>query len=239
MCNVSVKIKTISIGKIEKLLKSFKAETISINKLIALEKDLLFPSNVDFGEITVEDLKRLLKIKKVLFSTQREIPVRELEAIRDGWSLQDCWTREEATSYMFLENPVIIIGKRLVSLLREGYYFVNQLEGVAKKYDIDCSIGELVREFKQLECVFCPVSNEKLFLKDFQPKDERKIFSSLRLLQLEIEKLAPTVLDITSSYLAGEKIFEKKEKKLFISDYFLAKGVLAKSVDLAEYIKGK
>lgn len=240
MCNVNVKIPTLSIKKIERLLnrKSFKAKTVSINKLVELEKELVFPDDLDFGRISVEKLKNFLKVKKVLFSTQQKIPIRELEAIRDGWSLQDCWTREEATSYMFLENPVTIIGKKLISLLRDGYYFVNQLQVLAKKYDIHCSIDELVEEFWKLDNMFCPYSNEKLFLKDFQPKDEKKLFLSLRSLQLEIEKLAPSVLDITGTYLAGKKIFQKKEQKLPISDYFYIKGVLAKFVFLAEYIKG-
>jgi len=236
MCNVSCKIQAISISLIEELVQTeSENEVISIREIVNLDPDIIIPEEFILGKIPMEALKRFLKVKKVLFSSQKETPIRELEALRDGWFLEDYWFKGEVSTYLFLNYPGIRIDYKLEEKIRNIFFYAHKLKAKAEAKNIDSRAPEIIEELKQLEQIFYSYPNIKLFPDDLKIDFSVK-FSCLRYLQLEIEKLAPAVIDIEGSYVAGKKVVKTKEITLPISDYLFIKGLLAKIMDLADYI---
>ena len=237
MCNVTCNLQTISIALIDKLLKTKKEEEFtSIREIINLDSDIIIPEEFNLGVISSKSLKGFLKVKSVLYQSQKEIPIRELEALRDGWFLEDHWIKDESTSYLLLDNPGIRIDYKEEQKIRDIFSYLHKLKEKAKEKNIDSRIDEAIKEFRQLEVIFFSCPNLKLFPDNFKP-DLSKKFSCVLSFQLDVEKLSPKI-DVTDSYINGKETSKKKKRLLFISDYLFLKTMMTKVMDLADFIDG-
>lgn len=216
MCNVKVPILAVSIEEIEKMLKTKENEnpqTISINKITKLSEDLIIFDDIKLGDVSIEALKNLIAIKK--FYKNSLVPIREIEALRDGWKFDDHWTNKEADFYLFLNYPGVQINLQKTINLRNVLFYLKKLQKEAEIKKVDSIIDELIQEFLQVEQIFYCCPNTKIFSSSHNNLTDD--FDGLEIFLREI--------------LRNKKLF-------FESDFLFIQQLMFKALNVEDQIRG-
>ena len=232
MCNVKCEILRISISDVEKLLKTKKRlennAKIAIKEIIILDPEIVFPANFDLGTISIGSLRRFIKIKK--FYREEFVFLREIEALKKGWKINDYnhWGIDEDDFFREFNSPKYQITEKRKENLNGLLFLLKEVKKEAEKNGIVSRIDEVIEEFLQLENIFFFKAKEKIF-----EKKEGKIYktksSCLKIFRLCLEKEY-------NNFLKVDVLFLKQllSKAITVVDYVLGTETLAFDEALSE-----
>ncbi len=220
MCNVKCHLQTISIEEIEKFLKTRSGlkniTKISVNRIIELNPDFVIPDGFDMGTIFLGKLRRSIKIKK--FYRENFIFLREIEALGNGWKINDdnFWEKNEDDYFFQLENPKYQITSKEKEDLNSILYFLKEIKKEGEKKGIISRIDEVIEELLQLERMFFLNPKENIFSKNNQEQ-----------------------YNVQSSCLKKFRILVEKKSSDFLKiDYLFLKQLISKAINITGQVLG-
>lgn len=220
MCNVKCEILRISISDVEKLLKTKKRlknnSKIAIKEIIILNPEIVFPANFDLGTISIGSLRRFIKIKK--FYREEFVFLREIEAIKKGWRLNDdnFWEINEDDFLCEFDSPKYQITQKKKDDLNKILFFLKEVSKEAEKNGIVSRIDEIIEEFLQLEKIFFFKAKTKIFEEGDEKVCEVQA-SCLKIFRICLEK------EYNINFLKSDVLFMKQltSKAITVVDYVL------------------